>query len=99
MPLTMTSFHSMPSQHTTTSMADKDFYKSIRHYPKSKHVSRRGMRPMRSSTTMTAAQKNRKIYYYSMAKSVTYELGPKKGNHPSTLLFIRICNIYNFPYY
>lgn len=81
MPLTMTSFHSMPSQHT---MTDNDFYKSVRHYPKSKQVSlksRRGMRPMRSSTTMTAAQKNRKLHYYSMTLPVkpVYDVGPKKG--------------------
>jgi hypothetical protein len=38
---------------------------------------------MRSSTTMTAAQKNRKLHYYSFVNE-----GPKKGNSYSVYLFI-----------
>ncbi|KAG1106753.1 hypothetical protein G6F42_016624 [Rhizopus arrhizus] len=75
-----------------SAMTENDFFK-IRPYHNTKKQmpvlakSRRGMRPMRSSTTSTAAQKNKKLRYYSTlsdskpAITMSYSFhpqGPKK---------------------
>jgi len=100
MPLTLPSFHSMQYQQdifclspSDSAMTENDFFK-IRPYHNTKKQmpvlakSRRGMRPMRSSTTSTAAQKNKKLRYYSTlsdskpAITMSYSFhpqGPKKG--------------------
>ncbi|KAI8636712.1 WD40-repeat-containing domain protein [Parasitella parasitica] len=77
MPLTLPLFHSMQHQQdffclspTDSAMTESDFFKIRPYYNHKKHTpvpskSRRGMRPLRSSTLSTAAQKNRKLRYYS----------------------------------
>jgi hypothetical protein len=103
-------FYLSPSN---TAMTENSFF-NIRPYHNNKKQlpvlskNRRGMRPMRSSTTSTAAQKNRKLRYYSTlpaskpAINISHmnnslELGPKKGKYSILfgLIYFLFSNINN----